>query len=98
MRQNMATPSSVRKQPKREWPCFAAFAAISRPYANKASNCFLHSSTPFPVIPFFPLLHDSTEWLRFFRYLGDTSDMIVSDAWQERMLDLFQGDLSRVSE
>ena len=25
-------------------------------------------------------------------------DMIVSDAWQERMLDLFQGDLSRVSE
>ena len=25
-------------------------------------------------------------------------DMVVSNAWQERMLDLFQGDLSRVSE
>ncbi len=37
-------------------PCFVAFAVTSRPYANKASNCCLHSSTPFaghPVLPAF---------------------------------------------
>src|SRR3989442_1411238 len=49
---------------KRGWPCFAASAATSRPYANKASNCSRHSNTPFQVIPFFPLFPDPTEWLQ----------------------------------
>jgi transposase len=62
----MSHPCSKRSPaasaPKREWRCSAVFAVTCRPCASKASHCSRHLVIPSQAIPFFPLLHDSTEW------------------------------------